>query len=122
MRTSIFTCGLKKMVSRTNLALSEQDKTVPDRSQTCWTALLLLGLTLNSQAAENETNGQPDNLIPDLELLEFLDSFQTEDGEYMDPGMMLNDEFVELLDLAARMDDAVGNTQSNAEDNEQGNQ
>jgi len=63
------------MVSRTNLALSEQDKTVPDRSQTCWTALLLLGLTLNSQAAEIETNGQSDKLISDLELLEFLDSF-----------------------------------------------
>lgn len=104
------------------MALSEQDKTVPDRSETCWTALLILGLTLNSQAAENETYGQPDNLIPDLELLEFLGSFQTEDGEYMDPGMMLNHKFVELLDLAARMDHSLGNTESNAEKNEQGNQ
>jgi hypothetical protein len=40
----------------------------------------------------------------------------------MDPGMMLNDEFVELLDLAARMDDAAGNTESNTEEDEQGNQ
>jgi hypothetical protein len=122
MRTSIFTFGSKKMVSRTNLALPGQDETVPDRSQARWTALLLLGLTLSSQAAENETNGQSDNLVPDLELLEFLGSFQTEDGDYMDPGMMLNDEFVELLDLAARMDDAAGNTESNTEEDEQGNQ
>ena len=110
------------MVSRTNSALPEQDETVPDRSRACWTALLLLGVTLNSQAAENQTNDQPENLGPDLELLEFLGSFQTEDGEYMDPSMMLSDEFVELLDLAARMDDAVGNTENNAEENEQGNQ
>lgn len=122
MRTSIFTCGSKKMVSLTKSALPERYETVPDRSRAHWAALLLLGLTLNSHAAENETNGQPENLPPDLELLEFLGSFQTEDGEYMDPGMMLSDEFVELLDLAARMDVAVGNTESNAEDNEQGNE
>lgn len=121
MRTSIFTCGSKKMVSLTNSASPEQDGIVPDRSRACWTALLLLGVTLNSQAAENETNGPPESLVPDLELLEFLGSFQTEDGEYMDPSIMLSEEFVELLDLAARMDDAVGNTASNAED-EQGNQ
>jgi hypothetical protein len=36
--------------------------------------------------------------------------------------MMLNDEFVELLDPAARMDDAVGSTENNAEEIEQGNQ
>ena len=122
MRTSIFTFGSKKMVSRTNLALPGQDETVPDRSQARWTALLLLGLTLSSEAAENETNGQSDNLVPDLELLELLGSFQTEAGDYMDPGMMLNDELVELLDLAARMDDAAGNTESNTEEDEQGNQ
>jgi hypothetical protein len=110
------------MVSLTNSAPPAQDETVPDRSQARWTALLLLGLTLSSEAAENETNGQSDNLVPDLELLEFLGSFQTEDGDYMDPGMMLNDEFVELLDLAARMDDAAGNTESNTEEDEQGNQ
>jgi len=122
MRTSIFTCGSKKMVSLTNSAPPAQDETVPDRSRARWSALLLLGVTLHSQAAENEANGQLENLAPDLELLEFLGSFQTEDGEYMDPSMMLNDEFVELLDLAARMDDAVGSTENNAEEIEQGNQ
>lgn len=76
----------------------------------CW--LLLLGHFNCAQAAEDGQTIES----PDIELLEFLGSFQTEQGEWIEPESLLTGEFAELLNLAARMD-AV--TESAAEENDQ---
>lgn len=76
----------------------------------CW--LLLLGHFNCAQAAEDSQAIE----LPDIELLEFLGSFQTDQGEWIEPESLLTGEFAELLNIAARMD-AV--TESAAEDNEQ---
>ncbi len=49
-------------------------------------------------------------LEPDLELLEFLGSFETDEGEWIPPENFLTEDFQELLNLAARMDEISGNT------------
>lgn len=68
-----------------------------------------------TQAAENEQVLQ----IPDLELLEFLGSFQTDNGDWIEPESLLTGEFAELLNLAAEMDAAAGeNTDGSNEEPE----
>lgn len=56
--------------------------------------LLLATGTLN--AAEDDANGT--QAMPNLEFLEFLGSFATEEGEWIDPNSLLEDEFSALLD------------------------
>ena len=70
------------------------------------------------QAAENEQALQ----LPDLELLEFLGSFQTDNGEWVEPESLLTVEFAELLNLAAEMDAAQeDNVNNDTEVNDQSN-
>jgi len=58
-------------------------------------------------AADNpQGNLQP---TPDLELLEFLGSFATDEGEWIDPSSLLEEEFSTLLDSVA--ESAQENTQ-----------
>ena len=62
----------------------------------CFLPALLLLMSGSLQAAENSASDpQP---IPNLELLEFLGSFATEAGEWIDPDSLLEDEFSALLD------------------------
>lgn len=59
---------------------------------------------------------------PDLELLEFLGSFETDDGEWIAPDSLLDSNFQQLLNMAARMDEVsgtAGSTGDNAETNEE---
>jgi len=94
-------------------------------------ALVLLTNTLvatTANAAEEDGSTQteplePDVLMPDIELLEFLGSFQTESGEWIDPEMLLNDDFEELFGLAARMDEIANQSDENenAASNQQDN-
>ncbi|MFK7864768.1 MAG: hypothetical protein AB8B95_11145 [Pseudohongiellaceae bacterium] len=49
------------------------------------------------QAAEDAST---DIEMPDLELLEFLGQFATDEGEWLDPDSLLSDEFGELLEDA----------------------
>ena len=79
-------------------------------------ALLLIANTLMTtiaNAAEEEGNTQTEPLVPDIELLEFLGTFQTESGEWIDPEMLLNDDFDELFGLAARMDEITNQPDEN---------
>lgn len=76
----------------------------------CW--LLLLGNFNCAQAAEESQAME----LPDIELLEFLGSFQTDNGEWIEPESLLTGEFAELLNIAARMDDV---TESADADNDQ---
>ncbi|MFT6093113.1 MAG: hypothetical protein ACJA2Q_001006 [Pseudohongiellaceae bacterium] len=38
--------------------------------------------------------------LPDLELLEFLGQFATDDGDWLEPSSLLSDVFEQLLDAA----------------------
>lgn len=80
--------------------------------------LFLAGHMGAIQAAENEQALQ----LPDLELLEFLGSFQTDNGEWVEPESLLTVEFAELLNLAAEMDAAQeDNVNNETEVNDQSN-
>jgi hypothetical protein len=57
----------------------------------------LLGFLSAAQAAENEHTNQQN---PDLAFLEFLGQFETDSGEWIDPGSLLTEEFGELLDAS----------------------
>ncbi len=60
----------------------------------------LLGFLSAAQAAENEHTNQQNPDLPDLEFLEFLGQFETDSGEWIDPGSLLTEEFGELLDAS----------------------
>lgn len=52
---------------------------------------------------------------PDLELLEFLGSFETDNGEWIAPDSLLDSNFQQLLNMAARMDEVSGTAGSNGD-------
>lgn len=61
----------------------------------------LLIATLNRPAYAAEDNVAPDAMRPDLELLEFLGSFATDEGEWIAPDSLLDNEFPAFLDAAS---------------------
>lgn len=74
-----------------------------------------------AHAAEAAAESQEAPLLPDIELLEFLGSFQTDNGEWIAPESLLGEEFEELFDLADRMDQ-ISNSENNGSNSQQGNQ
>lgn len=51
-------------------------------------------------AADNATVPDTEAAQPDLEFLEFLGQFETDDGQWIDPGSLLAEEFEDLLNVA----------------------
>ncbi len=70
------------------------------RSAISFLGLLLLGMLSAGYGAEQETDGVEGPVMPDLEFLEFLGQFETDEGEWIDPGSLLTKEFTDLLDAA----------------------
>lgn len=73
----------------------------------------LLGFCLLSagaplKAAEEDS---AETEMPDLEMLEFLGQFATDEGEWLDPDSLLSDEFGLLLE------DAIEQQQQESENN-----
>ena len=62
--------------------------------------------------AENAAVSENDNSLPDLEFLEFLGQFETDEGQWIDPDSLLTDEFENLLDVTENSNPATdtGNT------------
>ncbi len=60
----------------------------------CLPGLLLFGMA-PAHTAENTSSSE--QVQPNLELLEFLGSFATDEGEWLDPNSLLEDEFSSLL-------------------------
>lgn len=65
----------------------------------------ILALTISSIipiafAAENEAKETGEIVLPDLELLEFLGQFETDNGEWIDPGSLLTEDFEDFLRVA----------------------
>lgn len=61
-----------------------------------------LGLCLISSAghAQEAEDDEADAQLPDVEMLEFLGQFATDEGGWIDPDSLLSDEFGVLLDAA----------------------
>jgi hypothetical protein len=74
---------------------------------------MLLMSASNCSIAQDEEIGEPD-----LELLEFLGSFETDDGEWIAPDSLLDSNFQQLLNMAARMDEVSGTAGSDGDDAE----
>jgi hypothetical protein len=75
---------------------------VSKRSDKHYSHYLLAVLVLSSNqanAAENSQMNQQQQ--PNLELLEFLGSFATDEGEWIDPNSLLEEEFSSLIDSIA---------------------
>ena len=51
---------------------------------------------------DNETNTSTEANLPDLEFLEFLGQFETDNGEWVAPGILMAEEFEILLEAAIR--------------------
>ncbi len=64
--------------------------------------LFLIAICSGSQAAENEENSQS---LPDLEFLEFLGQFETDDGDWIEPSSLMANELDTLLEMATQISD-----------------
>ncbi len=63
-------------------------------------ALCLLGLISIAHGAENEHGAKDSPELPDLEFLEFLGQFETDEGEWIAPISLMAEEFTDLLNAA----------------------
>ena len=79
-------------------------------------ALCLIGLISTSQGAENEHGAEQNPALPDLEFLEFLGQFETDEGEWIDPGSLMAEEFTDLLDAAMIADPNLNTTDDDNDD------
>ncbi|GJM12321.1 MAG: hypothetical protein DHS20C12_07240 [Pseudohongiella sp.] len=70
----------------------------------------MTGFVSSTFAAENEQSEES----PDLEFLEFLGTFETDAGEWIDPDSLLTDEFTELLDASSESN--LNNDSSSTDD------
>ena len=57
--------------------------------------------------------------LPDLEFLEFLGQFESDEGEWIDPGSLLADEFSDLLNAAMIQEQNLNNAGSDDDVNVQ---
>ena len=120
MKTWNFICGWKKTAFPIEMLINPRSKLLASLRRSL-TFLFLATQLSNAKAAEEETNDQTGSLSPDIELLEFLGSFETDNGEWVEPGSLLTEEFVDLLNLAARMD-AISSGSNNSENNDDNQQ
>lgn len=61
-------------------------------------SLLLFVSFSAANAAEEEIENEIE--VPSLEFLEFLGSFETDEGEWIDPESLMSEEFTDLLQAA----------------------
>lgn len=67
-----------------------------------WLACALITAAATVDAAEVDGNGDDEPGLPNIELLEFLGAFSTEEGEWIDPQSLLEEDIQMLIDMAAR--------------------
>lgn len=66
--------------------------------------LWLLAMLSPAYSAEQALDESENAELPDLEFLEFLGSFETDEGEWIDPGSLLAEEFSTLFNAAVAAD------------------
>lgn len=83
-------------------------------------AICIGSLVPISYSAENEIVLDSEAAQPDLEFLEFLGQFETDDGQWIDPGSLLAEEFDDLLNVAENIeqtnDTIISNTGNDTTD------
>ncbi len=72
--------------------------------------LTLFSLTSLVHAAEDEQENQQNNALPDIEFLEFLGQFESDEGEWISPESLMAQEFEGLLNAALNTNDNNVNT------------
>ena len=71
--------------------------------------LCLLSINYGARAAEESEPELPEGQLPDIELLEFLGSFETDDGDWINPNDLVEVEFGLLLETALEDSDDTEN-------------
>ncbi len=118
MRIWSFICGWLKLNCPINVATAQPGTRVVDfKVAEKLATICLLGLISTAQGAENETGTSTAANLPDLEFLEFLGQFETDDGEWVSPGILMAEEFEVLLEAAIRAEQ-----NENSNDNRNANQ
>ena len=103
MRIWSFICGWLKLICPINMAAAQTGTRVVDyKVAEKLATICLLGLISTVQGADNETDTSTEANLPDLEFLEFLGQFETDDGEWVAPGILMAEEFEVLLEAAIR--------------------
>lgn len=68
------------------------------------------------EAAHAEIQAITDEVMPDLEFLEFLGQFETDNGEWIGPGNLMAEEFDELLAAAKNIPATEAESTDNNDD------
>ncbi len=82
-------------------------------------ALCLLGLISTTHGAEEEHGPEASLQLPDLEFLEFLGQFETDEGEWIGPSILMAEDFTLLLNAAVNPNPNSNNTDIDDDDNVQ---
>jgi len=85
-------------------------------------ALCLLGLISTAHGAENEHGAIDSPELPDLEFLEFLGQFETDEGEWIAPISLMAEEFTDLLNAAVNPNPNSNSTDIGDDDVQQSNE
>jgi len=64
------------------------------------TPVLALGMVAPVIQAANNDAADTQTILPNLEFLEFLGQWETDEGEWLPPEQLIDGEFVQLLDAA----------------------
>lgn len=67
-------------------------------------AVMLLSYSPGGSAVEDPVTGANDDM-PSLEFLEFLGSFETDSGDWINPGELMQPDFEQLLESAENAPD-----------------
>ena len=120
MRIWSFICGWLKLNCPINVAAAQAGtRIVRYKVAEKLATICLLGLISTVQGADKETNTSTEANLPDLEFLEFLGQFATDNGEWVAPGILMAEEFKILLEAAIR---AEQDENSNGNRNDSANQ
>jgi hypothetical protein len=101
MKIWIFTCGLPKVEFPIKTTEIRSGHCIRMKTLRGLTSLYLLTAALNVTAAEEELELDPN--LPNLEFLEFLGSFESDAGNWIDPGSLITEDFGDFLNAAIRL-------------------
>ena len=117
MKIWSFICGWLKPICPINTAATPLGTRVVEyKVAEKLATICLLGLISTVQGADNETSTSTEPNLPDLEFLEFLGQFETDSGEWVAPGVLMEEEFELLLEAAIRAEQNE-NSNENRNDN-----